>query len=500
MKRINFLRITSGSIALVLVGGAGAFLQGCKKMAMDVMSSINVLTGNFDNPLRMFEVLTNSLPIQLIAKQNKTSLIKGKTTFALGYTNDILGPIIKVNQNETVQITLQNQLQEATNIHWHGLIIPEAMDGHPRNLVQPGSSFTYQFLINQRAGTNWFHPHPHGTTGKQVFKGLAGILIINDLEEQALNLPSGEFEIPLIIQDKRIYSDGALNYSPESMDYMSGYFGQYVCVNGTWSAFHEVKTKIYRLRIVNGSNARIYNLSLSNGSPIHIIGSDGGLLSSLQSVNSVLFSPGERLDVLVDFSQLQNGEEVYLQSTSFNGGESQGNSSFNILKFKVKEVVIENFSLPSTLSSIVSINPSLAINTRTFDIANVHMGEGGGHGGHGGGNLTSLHKIGGKSFEMDRIDEQVVAGTTEIWEFDNSMGADAHPIHLHGLHFQVVSRLGGRGNILPHESGWKDTVLCLPGEKVRIIMTFPNNLGTFVFHCHNLEHEDTGMMLNYKII
>ena len=116
------------------------------------------------------------------------------------------------------------------------------------------------------------------------------------------------------------------------------------------------------------------------------------------------------------------------------------------------------------------------------------------------GSSSSIHKIGGKSFDMDRIDETVTAGTTEIWEFDNSAGADLHPMHLHGVHFQVVSRIGGRGIILPHETGWKDTVLCMPSEKVKVIMTFPTNLGKFAFHCHNLEHEDSGMMLNYKII
>lgn len=114
--------------------------------------------------------------------------------------------------------------------------------------------------------------------------------------------------------------------------------------------------------------------------------------------------------------------------------------------------------------------------------------------------MAMTHNIGGKSFDMNRIDETVKAGDTEIWEFDNSMGTDLHPMHFHGVHFQILSRIGGRNAVQPHETGWKDTVLLMPGEKVKTIMTFPNNLGKFVFHCHNLEHEDSGMMLNYKII
>ncbi len=497
MDRKKFIQLSSSATLFTLFGGVSWLLEGCKKTAMNMAKSISVNSGNFDNPLRLLPVLNGASPINFTAKQNQTTVIKGKISNALGFANDILAPVIKVNNGQTVSINVTNQLEEKTNIHWHGLIIPENMDGHPQYTINQGSSFNYQFTINQKAGTNWFHPHPHLTTGKQVNKGLAGIFIINDTEEAALNLPSGEFELPLIIQDKRIYSDGSINYSPEARDVMSGYFGQYVCVNGSWSAYHNIKTKIYRLRLLNGSNARVYNLSFSNNLDFNIIGSDGGLLAATQTTNSLLLSPGERADVLVDFSAVTVGTEIYLQSNSFNGGDSQGSESFKILKFKVTEQITETFTIPTSLAVFTPIPSSQAIKTRSFDIANNHSG---GHGGMNMGSSSSIHKIGGKSFNMDRIDETVTASTTEIWEFDNSAGADLHPMHLHGVHFQVLSRVGGRGIILPHETGWKDTVLCMPNEKVKIIMTFPNNLGKFAFHCHNLEHEDSGMMLNYKII
>jgi blue copper oxidase len=154
----------------------------------------------------------------------------------------------------------------------------------------------------------------------------------------------------------------------------------------------------------------------------------------------------------------------------------------------------KSFSLPSTLSSIPSIPPATAIKTRMFDIAGLIMGGSGGHGAMG------RHSINGKTFDMERIDETVRAGTTEIWEFDNMMGDEFHPMHIHGVQFQVLERMGGRNELIATEKGWKDTVLLMPGEKVRLIMTFPLYTGTFVFHCHNLEHEDDGMMLNFEIL
>ena len=224
-----------------------------------------------------------------------------------------------------------------------------------------------------------------------------------------------------------------------------------------------------------------------------IIGSDGGLLASPETASSILLGPGERIDVLIDFTGLAINQEIYLVSNKFSEYNVQGRQSFSLLKFKVDRTGNSNFSLPSTLSSISALNPSLSVKTRTIDIAQMI----GGDGGHGG---MGRHSINGKIFEMDRVDETVSAGTTEIWEFDNSAGDEIHPMHIHGVQFQVLERIGGRNKVIASEKGWKDTVLLMPGEKVRVIMTFPNYTGVFVFHCHNLEHEDDGMMLNYKII
>jgi FtsP/CotA-like multicopper oxidase with cupredoxin domain len=231
---------------------------------------------------------------------------------------------------------------------------------------------------------------------------------------------------------------------------------------------------------------------MTNNIPFHIIGSDGGLLQASEHEMSLMLGPGERADVLVDFSSLSHGTEVFLTSSKFSKYELQGRQSFSILKFKVELHATSTFSPPSILSSIQRINEVSAIRTRTFDIASLMGGEG-----HGGMNR---HAINSKTYSESRIDERVEAGTTEIWEFDNSTGDEIHPMHIHGVQFQVLHRSGGRNALIATERGWKDTVLVMPGEHVRVIMTFPQYKGLFVLHCHNLEHEDDGMMLNYEII
>ncbi len=489
MKRRDFIKRSSLS-ALTAWMGSSLILNACHTEE-DMIGEPNwIVEGAFDRPLTIPAVSNGSASLN--AQFSIAELLKGRSSTTLSYANGILGPTIKANTGETVNVSLQNSLSEETNIHWHGLILPENMDGHPKDVASSGGSLNYSLPIIQRAGTYWYHPHPHGATAKQVFMGLAGMFIVNDAEEASLNLPSGEFEIPLIIQDKH-FEGNNLEYSPNDDEIMTGYLGEQILVNGQHGPFVNVAATWYRLRILNGSTARVYNLSLTGGKEMIIIGSDGGLLAKPEALPSILLGPGERIDVLIDFSGLAAGKEIYLVSNKFSEYNVQGRQSFSLLKFNVDRAHNSNFTLPSTLSAINTLNPSLSVKTRTMDIAQMI----GGDGGHGG---MGRHSINGKIFEMDRVDETVSAGTTEIWEFDNSAGDEIHPMHIHGVQFQVLERIGGRNKILASEKGWKDTILLMPGEKVRVIMTFPEYTGVFVFHCHNLEHEDDGMMLNYKII
>jgi blue copper oxidase len=488
MKRRDFIK-KSGLSALTAWAGSSLILNACHTEE-DMIGEPNwIVEGSFDR-LLPFPSISSGVA-SLNAGFSTSEILKGRNSTTLSYGSGLLGPTIRASKGETVNVALQNSLSQETNIHWHGLILPENMDGHPKDVAAPGGSLQYSLPIIQRAGTYWYHPHPHGLTAKQVFMGLAGMFIVNDEEEAALNLPSGEFEVPLIIQDKH-FEGSNLDYSPTEDEIMGGYLGEQVVVNGVHAPYLNVSSAWYRLRILNGSTARVYKLALTGGLQMHIIGSDGGLLKSPEIVSDILLGPGERLDVLVDFSSLTVGKEVYLVSNTFSKYNMQGRQGFKLLKFKVDRAASSDFTLPSVLSNIPTLDHMQAINTRTFNISAMAGGEGG-HGGMG------RHSINGKIFEMDRVDETVKAGTTEIWEFDNAKGDEIHPMHIHGVQFQVVHRMGGRNEIIASEKGWKDTVLVMPGEKVSVIMTFPEYAGVFVFHCHNLEHEDDGMMLNYRI-
>lgn len=489
MKRREFLKSTSLSGVAALAGSS--FLMSACHTEEDMIGEPNwIVEGGFNQPLFLpSEAATNP---QLTVQNTSAQILSNTNSSVLSYRNGLLGDTIKAVKGETLNVLVQNNLDEETNIHWHGLILPENMDGHPRDLITSGGSFTYTLPINQRAGTYWYHPHPHEATARQVFMGLAGMFIVTDSEEAALNLPSGEFEIPLVIQDKR-FSGSSLDYSPSEDEIMTGYLGEHIIANGIYAPYASVAKGWHRLRLLNGSTARVYNLAFSNGMSFHVIGADGGLLAAPESVKSLMLAPGERADVLVDFSALALGQSVYLLSKKFSQYNVQGRQQYNIVKFVVERTTVPAFTLPTNLSTINAIPASSAVKTRTFDIAALI----GGMGGHGG---MGRHSINGKTFEMDRVDETVQANTTEIWEFDNRMGDEIHPMHIHGVQFQILERTGGRGNLIATEKGWKDTVLVMPGEKIRVIMTFPSYTGVFVFHCHNLEHEDDGMMLNFEII
>ena len=501
MKRRHFLKLSGLGTGSAIVGSSvAAFLAACNKSSVNMVGKnttdmmggggmmgypVIVTEGNYT---RLLPVANEMGTSGTLTAQNTIANIKGSNVNVLGYqANNILGPTMRLNSGSTGSFNLQNKLSASTNIHWHGLKVPANMDGYPDDVANANGSFNYQFTVNQRAGLYWYHPHTDSGAGKQVFQGLAGLFIVNDAEEAALNLPNGINEIPLVIQDKRI-SSSAITYAPSMMDVMTGYMGDSVIVNGVWSPYKEVSTRYYRVRILNGSNARIYNLALSNNADMVIIGNDAGLLKNPSTVKSVLLAPGERLDVLVNFSGLSAGTELYLENRVFAGaGSSQGKQAFRIMKFKVTTVVADTFSVPATLSKITTLNAASSVATRNFDISDSGMMGG------------MQHTINGKVFSASRIDETVKANTNEIWVFDNTKGSEPHPMHIHGVQFQILERTGGRNGLIASEAGWKDTMLVLPKEKVKVIIPFGNITGKFVFHCHNLEHEDDGMMLQYQL-
>ena len=389
----------------------------------------------------------------------------GSLSNAWTYNGMLPGPSFRARSGDTALITLNNQLSQETITHWHGMIVNHENDGHPVYAIPPGGTYNYAYVINQRAALNWYHPHPHTLTGGQVALGLAGAFIINDAEEDALGLPGGAYEVPLILRDASVDSTGNLQYKPRS----GGWLGDFSLVNGTRDPYLAVDTALYRFRVLCGSNARIFGLMLEDGTPFTLIGNDGGLLRSAVQVGRIDMSPGERVDVLVDFRQLQVGTRVMLRD-AFSG--------WDLLEFRVARQVNDPTPIPTALSTIPPLTSPVRTRIFSFD---------------------GMSKINGRVYDVDRIDFQVPFGEVELWRFVTN-GNAPHPVHVHGVPFQVLSRTGGRGQLYPWEAGWKDTVLLEDRETVEVLTYFGAYRGEYLMHCHKLEHEDMGMMSNFVVI
>jgi FtsP/CotA-like multicopper oxidase with cupredoxin domain len=416
----------------------------------------------------------------------------GPMTPALLLNGFFLGPTIKISKGAGFTSQFVNQLGEPSNIHWHGLNVPPEMDGHPMDSVTSGS-IQYTFPVLNRAGTYWYHAHPDMLTGKQAYSGFAGFFIIQDQEELALQLPNGDFDIPLLIQDKRTSaSSSRIDYTPNSNDIISGFLGNEVFVNGTPNAYLEVKRQAYRLRLLNGSNARVYKIAFDDNRAFSLIATDGGLLDRPYPVESVLLSPGERVEIIVSFEGDIAGKSLRLVSQEFQvagshaGAEFQQGQPLNILELRVLNSESVTYSLPTSLSNIEQLNQADAVREKVFPLTMDHS------------RSKNIHMIDGKVFDMHRSDYQIPFEELEIWEIQNE-AEGMHSMHLHGTHFQVLERRFGPP-MTPVDYGWKDTVLVNDNETVRIAVKFKDYRGRYMFHCHILEHEDDGMMINVDVI
>jgi FtsP/CotA-like multicopper oxidase with cupredoxin domain len=438
------------------------------------------------NPLRFPPVLSgNNL---ILSKINYDIFPTGQTQ-VYAMNNSYLSPTIIAEKGSVVTVQFSNQLtNEDATIHWHGLSVPELMDGHPKDPITPGNSYTYSFPVLNRAGTYFYHAHAHELTAKQVYQGFAGLFLITDPDEAQLGLPSGTFDVPLVFQDHRNTNIPQFTYAPGMVEEMDGYLGDFVLVNGTYDPYLNISKTLYRFRLLNGSNARVYKIAFSNNQQFHIIGNDGGLIDAPTPMTSTYLAPGERIDILVDFSSLQISDSLYLKSLSYPlqgvGTYKQG-IELNLLRLDVTNDSPSNGIIPTTLFPLQRYNANDVVNNRLF-ILSMSMGGGG-----------MQHKINDKVFSMSRIDEEIPRNDLEMWNISNTTD-EFHPMHIHGVQFQVYSR-NGNTTLSPNESGWKDTVLVNPQENVGLLIKFSDYAGIFLLHCHNLEHEDTGMMLNIRI-
>ena len=508
MNRRDFVKMTG-------LGAAGLLTAGWLPLTSARAQSQSAPAGDLDLVL---DAGLDQVPILAGPPTNvwryRAQVRQGDPALVSEMPGSYLGPVFRVNQGQRVRVELTNSLPQETITHWHGLIVSEANDGHPRNVIPPGGKYYYDFKVLNRAGTYWFHPHPHHSTGHQVYGGLAGLFIVSDPEEQALGLPSGQYDLPLVIQDRTFGPDNQLIYLPGGMmQAMNGFLGQMIMVNGHPYHTQTVAPTAYRLRLLNGSNSREYKLAWSDGSPLTIIGTDGGLLDKPLSLPYVMFAPAERLELWVDFSRYPTGTGPSLISLPFDlggmgmmgrgmmgGGMMGGGGLPNGAPFTIMNVRVEGSApgkvpvLPARLTTIEPYRVEDAVNRgrpRTFVPAMAGM----------------VGTINGREFQMDEVapDEIVRQGDLEIWDFINGGGGMGmgmmsmpHPMHIHGPQFQVLGRWGGPNEIYM-DRGWKDTVLVMPGQRVSVLVKHHGFPGLFMYHCHNLEHEDMGMMRNLLV-
>lgn len=535
ISRRQLLRL-AGAGALSL--GGGAALSACTAFAKPAAAPSPAFTPDLDLTLRAAPAEAQILPGRATAVWSYTAQVNaGDPVAAQAIPGSYLGPIIRAKTGQKVRVTFENGLPEQESIvHWHGLHVPAAADGHPSYAVKPGQRYVYEFTVQNRAGTYWFHPHPHGKTAHQVSMGLAGLFLVSDDEEQAAGLPGGAQDIPLVIQDRSFDAENQLVYGLDMMSQMMGFLGERVLVNGAPDVTLDLATRAYRLRLLNGSNSRIYKLAWSDGTPLTVIATDGGLLEAPLARPFVMLAPGERVELWADFRDRPLGAELTLLSQPFDGAEGVGESggmggmmgggmggmnhggmggmasgsapalgaALDILRVRVARQENEPLTLPARLSTIARHRLEDAVNKDNPRPVALRM-------------AGMQWQLNGRSFEMDAVapDEVVKLGSLELWEIVNELNPGAmmdamgmaHPIHIHGGQFQVLSR-----EVLPElqagwdavkdgyvDEGWKDTLLVMPGERVRLLMAFRDHAGTFLYHCHNLEHEDGGMMRNYRV-
>ncbi|MDP4503802.1 multicopper oxidase family protein [Nonomuraea turcica] len=417
---------------------------------------------------------------ELTEQAADVEVLPGLRTQIWGYGGKFPGPTIEARSGRKTVVKLINQLGAPTVLHLHGGHTPPESDGFPTDLVAPGGAREYVFPLEQRAATLWYHDHRMDYTGPQVWRGLAGMFLVRDAEEEALPLPAGERDLPLLISDRSFAADGTLLY-PALGDrpgvqegYMGGVLGDVILVNGApWPELRVARAR-YRLRLCNGSNARAYELA--TGGQMIQIGSDGGLLSAPRTVRQLRLSPGERADVVVDFSAYKLGQYVELRNLAGEGAQAR------VMRFAVDRDEADDSAVPPRLSTVEALDPGKATVTRDFEFSSGSM-----HGGTG-------WLINGRPFDPKRMEARPKLGDVEIWRLTSDV---AHPVHLHLDHFQVVSVNGERPGGPPE---WKDTVELRDAQTVEIVTRFTGYRGRYVLHCHNLEHEDMAMMASFEVV
>ncbi|RYL91632.1 multicopper oxidase family protein [Sporolactobacillus sp. THM19-2] len=464
-------------------------------------------------------------------------------TTVWGYQGNYPGPTIEVESGETVWIKWINSLPSKhllpidhtvhgahrdvpdvrTVVHVHGACVEWESDGYPeawftRGFAETGRFFRkeiHQYANCNPASTHWYHDHALGITRLNMYAGLVGFYLIRNSRERAMNLPSGKYDVPLMIQDKKLNADGSLYYPRQPEQPVAGldvsivpeFFGDTLLVNGKVHPCLRVEPRKYRFRLLNAANSRFFRLKLDSGQLMYQIATDDGLMKQPVGVTEILLSPAERADVIIDFSNLQ-GQKILMTNDApvpFPDGEPVDESTGRVMQFQITLPLshIDTSVIPARLAPFHKISERAASQVRllTLDDATDRYGR----------ERLLLNQRGWEA----PVTETPKFGTTEIWSLINTT-ADSHPIHLHLVHFQILDRrdfdveafkkekkIYYTGPVLPpdpQECGWKDTIRADPRQVTRIIVHFSTFTGLYVWHCHMLEHEDYEMMRPYLIL
>ncbi|MET4050243.1 MULTISPECIES: multicopper oxidase domain-containing protein [unclassified Rhodococcus (in: high G+C Gram-positive bacteria)] len=422
---------------------------------------------------------------ELIAAAGAAELVAGKTTATWGYNGSQLGPTLRARRGETVAFTVENSLPEPTTVHWHGMHVPARFDGGPLQSIDPGDKWEPTWTIDQPSATLWYHPHPHGSSEKHVYRGLAGVFLVDDAVSDSLGLPGdyGVDDVPLIIQDRRFKEDGSLDES-DSTDI--GLLGDTIVTNGIAGAFLPVVTERIRRRILNGSSGRLYNLGFEDFREFQLVATDGGLLGKPLLLSRIQISPGERVEVIVS---IESGTDSILKSFPIDDHGGVGRESadtfgfadtFDILELRGKQRLRASPELPAVLSVLPKLDIGRPVVERTFEMR--------------------WFMINGQRMDMNRIDFASIVDTTEVWTVKN-VDNWPHNFHVHDAQFQIVDIDGAPPP--PELAGWKDTVYTPPGQRIRLALRFDEYTDTaqpYMYHCHMLMHEDQGMMGQFVVV
>lgn len=459
---------------------------------------------------------------------------------AFTYNGTLPGPTIEVETGQFLRVKWRDELpgkhvfpapagamgadlpDVKAVVHLHGAATPQPgitdrfhdNDGWPDLWLRAGEEQIAEYPNQQDARQLWYHDHAVGDTGRNVAAGLSGAYFIRDAFERSLGLPSGKFEIPLILQTQGIAEDGTRYYTNTTG---VEFYGNSATVNGKLWPRLSVEPRKYRFRILNGANARSFAMKLldeaddSDGPPLFQIGTDAGFLAGTATLNDpadpdaprLLLAPAERADIIIDFSRFA-GHKLVLQNNSLDPGDAEMPIPL-LMRFDVGTSLSapDESKLPTHIRGLPRMKEAGASNTRKIVFSNVSMSN--------GVSMMMLNNAGW----TDPVTERPVLNSTEIWEIVNPL-PDGHPFHVHLVNFQILDRrpldakrflndgiIQFTGDAeLPdtNELGWKDVVRVPPRSVTRIIMKFAKYTGHYVYHCHILEHEDMDMMRPFEVV